>query len=177
MQVVESEALVDSLGWLRELEREVAEANARGAGDRELAYALMAVRSGQPVGEELAEQADLIWRLAWVLNVRAPGLDPRWLVKGVLATDKVYWEVEPLTGLVQRVAELERAAAADHGEVSRWLREAEADPELAPIRRTAAAHQTIAETRGAELHRRVRADIEQIQRCVQQSDLLARVID
>ncbi len=175
--MVDSEALVDSVGWLRELERAVAEVNARGTADRELAHGLMAVRSGQPVDEALAEQADLIWRLAWVLNVRAPGLDPRWLVKGVLATDKVYWGVEPLSGLVERVVELERVVAAAHGEVSRWLREAEADPELAPIRRTAAEHQPIAEARGTELHQRVRADIAQVQRCVQQSDLLAKVID
>lgn len=175
--VFDSEALVDSVGWLRELGRAVAAANAQGTGDRELAYALMAVRSGQPVDEALAEQADLIWRLAWVLNVRAPGLDPRWLVKGVLATDKVYWEVEPLSGLVERVAELESEVAAAHGEVSRWLREAEADPELAPIRRTAAEHQAIAEARGVELHQRVQADIAQVQRCVQRSDLLARIID
>jgi len=107
--------------------------------------------------------------------VRAPGLNLHWLVKAVLATDKVYWEVLPLSQLLDRLRELERAAADRHEDVQAWLSSPSDDPELTCIRVAAAGLDAVAAATGPDLRDRVTDDILQVQACVERGDLLEQV--
>ncbi len=158
--------------WIDDLDRATARAYKAGISDKDLAYALMATRCGHPIDSQLAEHADLVFKLAWLLNVRAPGLDLRWLIKGVLATDRVYWEVLPLGRLLDRLRALELAAAEEHGDVEQWLTLPRADPDTDPIRAAAANPDRIGSASGDELREQVASDIAMVQRCVKQGDLL-----
>jgi hypothetical protein len=166
---------MDRQGWLGRLIGGLAEANRAGISDKDLAYALMAARSGRPLTEQLVGHQDLIWRLAWVLNVRAPGLDLRWLIRSVLATDKVYWEVETLEGLLRVLADLEQSVAADHSDIEAWLSEGQDHPKLGPILAAAAKPERITDATGQTLAERVKADIAAVQECVERGNLLAQI--
>ena len=168
---------MDPLTWLEQLQRDLDAIRAAGVPDRDVAYGLMATRSGSDLDETLLTHADPILRLAWLLNVRAPALELRWLVKGVLATDKVYWEVLPLADLVARLRELELAAADRHGDVAAWLGTPVDNPELTRIRATAAALPDLLAADGPILRDRVRADIDAVQACTERGDLLDLAID
>lgn len=163
---------MDPTSWIDRLQHDLDALSRAGIADRDVAYALMATRSGHAIDEQLLAQADPIWRLAWLLNVRAPGLDLYWLVKGVLATDKVYWEVLPLAQLVDRLRELEFAASDVHGDVGAWLTTPGDQPELDCIRSAAACLDTIDTIAGPALRDKVAEDIAQVQACVERGDLL-----
>lgn len=167
---------MDQHAWLDTLTAELDAVRADGIPDREVALALMAIRSGHPMEEKLLPHAETIWRLAWALNVRAPALDLHWLVKGVLATDKVYWEVVTLDELIGLLSDLERAVADHHRDVEAWLTTKTDDPELTRIRALAADLPLIASAQGPALEERVKQAIFLVQNCVERSDLLDQAI-
>ena len=162
-------------GWLGRLIGGLAEANQAGMSDKDLAYALMAARAGLPLTDQLADHQDLIWRLAWALHVRAPGLNLRWLIHSVLATDQVYWEVETMEGLLQMLAELEQSVAANHSDIEAWLSEGQDHPEPGPILAAAAKPERITDATGQTLAERVKADIAAVHECVERGNLLAQI--
>ena len=168
---------VDDKSWLAELGMEAERARHAGVTDKRLAYALHAVRAGFPFEPELAEYGDLIWKLAWLLNVRAPGLDLRWLIKGVLVVDRLYWEDLSLDHLLQILVDLEQLATDAYGELHAWLAETPVDPGIDPIRIAASRREEIAALSGSKLSEQVKDAMAEVNRCVQEGDLLALVAD
>ena len=168
---------VDVDSWLRRLQEKTLRANRAGVDDTRLAYAIMAVGAGQPVGEDLATQRELVQRIAWALYVRAPALDLRWLVKGVLDLDKVYWGDLDLASLLGKVRGME--GDPDHvvdvcGQVPGG---GEQERAVGRIQRTAGRVERIVRLGGDRLRTAVTEDIVEVKRNVEDGDLLDLVID
>jgi hypothetical protein len=168
---------VDRDSFIDDLTAKLDEANQAGVTDKQLAYALMAINAGFPFDDALAPHGDLIWKLAWLLNVRAPGLDLRWLVKSALALDKVYWGVLPLRSLLDKVWELEQSAAVAFGDVNSWLSAGHEDENIGHIRAVAAQDAQITTASGEQLKERVNDAMAEVRDCVKTSDLLTLAID
>lgn len=168
---------VDVDTWLRGLQEKTLRANRAGVDDTRLAYAIMAVGAGQPVGEDVAAQRELVQRIAWALYVRAPALDLRWLVKGVLDLDKVYRGDLDLASLLGKVRGME--AGPDHaldgcGQVAGG---GEQERAFGRIQRTAGRVERIVRLGGDRLRTAVTEDIDEVKRSVEDGGLLDLVID
>jgi hypothetical protein len=160
-----------------DLEQALDSAREDGVTDESLAYALIAVGAGFSFDEDLDKYSDLIMRMAWMVHVRAPALNLKWLVDGALALDRVYWGTLPLSRLVNNLRSLEESAHAEHGDVESWLASPVDDPDVVPIREAATRVGQIASASGTSLCDQVHKDIAEVKHCVVRGDLLALVIE
>jgi len=169
--------VVDVDCWLRGLQEETLCANRAGVDDTRLAYAVMAVGAGQPLGDDVAAQRELVQRIAWTLYVRAPALDLRWLVKGVLDLDKVYRGDLGLASLLGKVRGLEGDPDLSGEASGEAPSGGERERAVDRIQRTAGRVERIVRLGGDRLRAAVTEDIAEVKRSVEDGDLLDLVID
>ncbi len=154
--------------WFEHLRRLQATAQVDGADEKALAYDLMSMRAGFGLPARSERYADLLWCLAWHLDVRAPALDLKWLLGAALALDKVHWGVLSLGDLV---AQLE-AQEAGLEDVDAWLVSEIQPKELAPLCRLASGEKRLLAEEGQALVELVEADRAEARRIVEEEDLL-----
>lgn len=164
---------IDVDSWLRALQNEALQANRAGVSDTRLAYSVIAVGAGQPVAEDARPHRELVQRIAWAVFVRAPALDLRWLVKGALDLDKVYWGDLELASLLGRVRSLEQDRPPDPSPSASRDRQ----PAVKKIQQVAGRLEQIAHFQGERLREAVSRDIFEVKQSAQDGDLLDMVID
>ena len=159
--------------WFEHLHRLHAMAKADGANEKTLAYDLMSMRAGFGLPARSEPHADLLWCLAWHLDVRAPALDLKWLLGAALALDKVHWGVLSLGALFAQLEALE--AGLDEGDA--WLMSEIQPKELVPLCRLASTEKRLMGERGQALAEFVEADQAEARCLVDEGALLERAAE